>query len=271
MLLHGGPTAVPRVFHGCVLYINNMDFALDEKREFTADNQPWLTDPVKEALVSKSAELKQYNRLVRLYGAESPVLAAFQQQHPLPRHRHDSINKVLETRHSMTIENKLLSFFVFMFSVFCAFQLTLIAIIRFDLEPHSLEWFSHEVFFNYAYLGILLLGKCLTYLFMLTFFFRVYVGVKLFKDTVTTNVLLKLINVQFMGFLSSSLITAGIVAVDLLLKKLLMQLEIINDYPLDATIASVNQWTSYVDWVFYCTVAVGVVLSTTRKLVRAVL
>jgi hypothetical protein len=245
-----------------------MNFPLDEKKVYEEINQLWQSEDhtMKEAIVSKGDELEKYNKLVRLYGAESMNLVAVQPL--LPQHKCVSVNKIMEHSHSISIENKLLNFFIFIFSVFCMFQMILILIIKFNLELPTLEIICYGVIFHYTYLTILIMGKSLTYLFMLTFFFRIYVGIKIFKNFVTTNVLLRLINLQFIGFLTSSLIIILIMGSDMILKMLLTQLEVIDDGYVDGFLGKLIKWTSYTDMVFYSTIAVGLLLTTTRKLAR---
>lgn len=249
-----------------------MSFSLDEKMEFHAHNQPWLSEEetLNEALVSKKDEIKKYNKLLRLYGAESPNLEAFTHKELLlPQNRRIAVNKVMEKHHSMKIENKLLNFFLIVFSIFCMIQLVLIAIVKFDLDLPSLNSFTQGDFLRVSYLCLLLLGKGLTYVFMAAFFFRVYIGMKLFGDSMSTNALIRLIHLQFWGFLTSSIATAAIVGLDLLLNTLLTGSEDVGVHDLlNKIVMTIVTYTNFLDWVFYCTVTVGLVLTTMGKLAK---
>lgn len=105
---------------------------------------------------------------------------------------------------------------------------------------------------------------------MASFFLRVYIGIKLFKDSVKTNVLMKLIKMQFVGFLASSLVAIGILSADMVLKFLLTELEVINqdETLINTKVLSMVNWITKMDWVFYSTVIAGLVLMGFRRLVK---
>jgi hypothetical protein len=74
---------------------------------------------------------RKYNERTKLYGDQAQLLV------PSPPESNISTNKILEQRHTMSIEKRFLESFILIFSVFCAFQLMLILIIKFDFEPPS--------------------------------------------------------------------------------------------------------------------------------------
>ncbi|ODV71597.1 uncharacterized protein CYBJADRAFT_191752 [Cyberlindnera jadinii NRRL Y-1542] len=251
-----------------------MDFKLDEKVEYNEYNQPWVKEsedkfdmdplsPLQRAISSKISEVRKYNWF-RLYGAETPNLIAVK---PNEEFKNMSMNKVKENTHSLKIENQLLNLFIIIFTLLATFQFALVLIVRFDLD--LLEW-DYHVLFHYSYLILLLIGKCLTYTFMASFFLRVYIGIKLFKDSVKTNVLMKLIKMQFVGFLASSLVAIGILSADMVLKFLLTELEVINqdETLINTKVLSMVNWITKMDWVFYSTVIAGLVLMGFRRLVK---
>lgn len=254
------------------------DFKLDEKYDEYEAMTELRRDSefqMKEAIRLKKDELKSYNKLFRLYGAESPLL----QGKNLSREFEDSkssiptVNKVLETKHNIGVENQILNFFIFIASVFLLFQFSIIAIIKLDVEFPSLEFINYHIFFHYAYLVVLVLGKTLTYVFMMFFFARVYIGLKVFTRSVNTGILLKLINLQFIGFFSSSsIVTIGIIGLDLLFKITLTQLDIVDesikDYHYNDILRYFKLITGYLDILFYGTMIIGGLLTITRMIIK---
>ncbi|ODQ57012.1 hypothetical protein WICANDRAFT_81245 [Wickerhamomyces anomalus NRRL Y-366-8] len=107
-------------------------------------------------------------------------------------------NQILENHHSMTVENRILNFFIFAFTIFIVLQFSLILIMKLDIDwPSLLQFISFEDFYQISWLCILVIVRC-------------YIGVKIFRRLVKTNILFKLLNYQFMGFLKSTLMTMGI-------------------------------------------------------------
>ncbi|ONH65103.1 hypothetical protein BON22_5040 [Cyberlindnera fabianii] len=108
---------------------------------------------------------------------------------------------------------------------------------------------------------------------MMFFFARVYIGLKVFTRSVNTGILLKLINLQFIGFFSSSsIVTIGIIGLDLLFKITLTQLDIVDesieDYHYNDILRYFKLITGYLDILFYGTMIIGGLLTITRMIIK---
>ena len=181
-------------------------------------------------------------------------------------------NQILETRHSMTIENKILNFFIFAFTIFIVLQFSLISIMKFDIDwPSTFQFINFEEFYQITWLCILIIGKMLSYFCLLNFLIRCYIGVKIFQTSVTTNILIKLLNYQFMGFFKSTLITMGIISADIMMKNVLVSMDYVDNRELvNQVLDIVKQITSYGDVVLYSILIIGGIVSVIYRITRMI-
>lgn len=183
-------------------------------------------------------------------------------------------NRILESHHSMTIENKILNFFIFAFTIFIILQFSLISIINFDITWPTLLKLSNnfEEFYQIAWIIILIAGKTLSYFCLLNFLIRCYIGIKIFKTSVNTNILLKLLNYQFMGYFKTTLITMVIIVIDFWMKNMLISMDYISDNydHINRILKVMKTATYYIDIIVYTTLLVGMVVSCCWRLTRCV-
>ncbi|CAM9022628.1 unnamed protein product [Wickerhamomyces anomalus] len=179
-------------------------------------------------------------------------------------------NQILETHHSMTVENKILNFFIFAFTIFIVLQFSLILIMKLDIDwPSLLQFISFEDFYQISWLCILVIGKMLSYFCLINFLVRCYIGVKIFRRFVKTNILFKLLNYQFMGFLKSTLMTMGIVSANIILKNILVSMDYIGNHEhVNQVLDIVKQVSLYGDVILYSMLIIGGAVSIVYRVTR---
>lgn len=179
-------------------------------------------------------------------------------------------NQILENHHSMTVENRILNFFIFAFTIFIVLQFSLILIIKLDIDwPSLLQFISFEDFYQISWLCILVIGKMLSYFCLINFLVRCYIGVKIFRRLVKTNILFKLLNYQFMGFFKSTLMTMGIVSANIILKNILVSMDYIGNHEhVNRVLDIVKQVSLYGDVVLYSMLIIGGAVSIVYRVTR---
>lgn len=253
----------------------------DEKMDFEYQNVIRRNSDilVEKAMIQKKDELDKYKNVIRLYGHPESLKPEFEEPDLLSTFENESRNKILEARHDMNMENRILNIFIMLFTILITFQFTLIIILKLDIDWPSFNLIDYVLIFHFAYLAVLFVGKALTYVFLLAFFARIYIGLKVFSSSVNTNILLKLVNMQFNGFLNSSVVTLGIIVLDVIFKCLLRGLELIpgqsDETDSDIQISLYNfilnkiqMVFSLLDIVLYSTILIGLILVGLRKIVK---
>jgi hypothetical protein len=82
---------------------------------------------------------REHSERMKLYGVRADLLVSS------PPESNMSRNMILEQRHTMSIEKRFLDSFILIISLFCAFQMMLILIIKFDLEPPNWRVFDYSM------------------------------------------------------------------------------------------------------------------------------
>lgn len=184
------------------------------------------------------------------------------------RKKNETPNRLLESYHSTTIENKILNFFIFIFSLFIFLQFSLIGIIKFDIN-FQYNYNYYEKSYQIIWLCVLIIGKLLSYFCLLNFLIRCYIGIKIFNSTVKTNILIKLLNYQFMGFFKTTLITIGIIGVDMMMRQYLVDtLNYLNNDYYNHLVENIKLVTKFIDFVVYSILGVGIVMSVLWRMTR---
>jgi hypothetical protein len=214
---------------------------------------------VHQAMLAKRKELEQYKvKLYEPYAVENTTSS-----------KKISVNKILESKHNLNVENQILNFFIIAFSVFITFQLVLIVLLK--IEHLS---FDYEPIVNYAYCSALIIGKVMNLIYLITFFIRCYIGVRIFHTNTKSLILFKLLDIQFKGFMSSFIMITTLLLMNYGFRTQLMRMELLSvdgsNSHFSIVYESLKNAIGYTDLPVLCVVISGVVLSALRKAAKLI-
>lgn len=132
--------------------------------------------------------------------------------------KNESRNKILQSIEILNIEERFLSIFITVFSIFALFQISLLVSIKFDLlDTFDLTDNVLDSIFSYSYLAFLFIAKNISYASLIIFFLRIYSGAKFFQKF-NSNLIISLLNQQFFKFLNIYMSLAVMIAFDCFLQ-----------------------------------------------------